>query len=244
MERKLCMCLNGVKPLRFWLTYCLRSASKHKKVRAECCDYLGKNKDRFEGFVSAFGVSFKAYVKGMKSEGEWGGDPEIRVMEELYDRPFQIYEVVGDGDSTNPRQIHFNDLPEKELEGVDPIRLSYHGSNHYNSVVPLEVFNQMDEKANFKPPERRTDFIIRKHRIKMIEESDREIARIKAESKAKEEEEKRKKSKEKKSKSTKGLETETEGEDDEKDGNASIESKKNEDRESITKNDKDAAKKA
>lgn len=169
----------------------------------------------------------------MRIEREWGGDPEIRAMEEIYDRPFEIYEVVGNGESTEQRQIHFNDLPEKELEGVEPIRLSYHGQNHYNSVVPLEVFKLMDENLEFTPPERRTGAVIRDHRLKLKEEGDKEVERIKAESKAKEEEERKQRKKKKKgrSKSSKP-EEETEGGAEEKDGKESIGSKV---RESITK---------
>lgn len=211
------------------------TASKHKKVRLECCEYLAKNKEQFKNFV-AYGITFKSYVKGMRSLGEWGGDPEIRAMEEVYDRPFVIYEVSQDGDSTEPRQIHFNDLPEKELEGVEPIRLSYHGLNHYNSVVPLEVFSQMDEEGNFTPPERRQTTVIRDHRKKLIDEGNAEIERIKAESKAKEEEAKKNKKAKKKGKSKSTIATEV-GSEEEKDGKESIESsKKPEDRESITKN--------
>lgn len=163
------------------------NANKHKKVRQECCDYLLKNKDRYEHFVMHYNVTFKQYVKGMRNFREWGGDPEIKAMEEIYDRPFEVYESVGDGDSTNPIQIHFGDLPEKDLEGVEPIRLSFHGSNHYNSVIPISLMEKMDSKGNFKPPAKQETSFIRDFRIQQIEEGEAEIARIREESKKKEE---------------------------------------------------------
>ena len=43
--------------------------------------------------------------------------------------------------------MHFRgELPEAELSGVAPIRISYHGNSHYNSLVPTIPH------AQFGPP--------------------------------------------------------------------------------------------
>jgi hypothetical protein len=60
-------------------------------------------------------------------------------LEELYDRPVIIFN--GDDFLTRgvlqPRGIHFlGELPTDAMRGVTPLRLSYHGGSHYNSVVP------------------------------------------------------------------------------------------------------------
>ena len=70
-----------------------------------------------------------------QGQGEWGGDPEIRVMEEIFDRPFELWDVERGADA--PANIHLEgSLPEDHR--VAPIRVSYHGKNHYNSVKPLQ----------------------------------------------------------------------------------------------------------
>ena len=61
-----------------------------------------------------------------------GGDPEIRVMEELFDRKIDVYDVDA---NIHPTKIHVEgSLPSLNKE---PIHISYHGKNHYNSVQPL-----------------------------------------------------------------------------------------------------------
>jgi hypothetical protein len=65
--------------------------------------------------------------------------PPARWPAELYDRPILIFnseDYIARG-SLEPRGIHFSgELPDEVLDHVTPIRLSYHGHSHYNSVVP------------------------------------------------------------------------------------------------------------
>ena len=57
-------------------------------------------------------------------------------MEELFDRPVEVYDS-----SKGPRKLKIHlegDLPD-DVAAVAPIRLSFHGKNHYNSVVPEDL---------------------------------------------------------------------------------------------------------
>mmetsp|Transcript_15040 Transcript_15040/g.17024 ORF Transcript_15040/g.17024 Transcript_15040/m.17024 type:complete len:584 (-) Transcript_15040:173-1924(-) len=184
---------------------------KHKLVRKECCNFILKNKPRFEMYCG----NVARYVRRMKKLGEWGDDPEIRAMEELYDRPMEMYQCRGNGSDTKPMQIHFvGDLPEKGLEDVEPIRLSYHGRCHYNSVVPLELISQMkNETLVWKAPVRRKEMVIYEHRQKMVQDAlDAEKKRVEEAKKKKEEEteENEEEKKEEGSDKKDGGETETE----------------------------------
>ena len=77
---------------------------KHKIVRAECCKYMLQNKARFKHWVVE---PIGKHVKKMKKQSEWGSEPEIRAMEELYDRPMEIYQCIGDGSNTKTMFFNF-----------------------------------------------------------------------------------------------------------------------------------------
>jgi hypothetical protein len=70
----------------------------------------------------------------------------LRILEEMYDRPISMYscDVVGFGgeehrDFSLPI-AHYNDVEEEKLcKDIEPLRLSFHGNNHYNAVVVLNA---------------------------------------------------------------------------------------------------------
>lgn len=61
-------------------------------------------------------------------DGIWGDDVEIQALSEIYNRPIEIYLY-----SVKPmRTFH-----EVSYNRNDPIKLSYHGKSHYNSVCSI-----------------------------------------------------------------------------------------------------------
>ena len=117
----------------------------HAMVRTMVCDFMLANGGEFAEVLGALVPGpngFARYVAQMRrpcyqGNGEWGGDPEIRVMEEIFDRPFELWDVER-GSGKGPANIHLEgSLPEDHR--VDPIRVSYHGKNHYNSVQNTDV---------------------------------------------------------------------------------------------------------
>lgn len=53
----------------------------------------------------------------------------------MLDRPFEIFSV--EHGAATPLSIHLEgSIPAHILKSVAPIRVSYHGRNHYNSLVP------------------------------------------------------------------------------------------------------------
>jgi hypothetical protein len=113
---------------------------RHPMVRTLVCDFMLANRGDFAEVLGALVPGpngFERYVASMRrpcfqGNGEWGGDPEIRVMEEIFDRPFELWDV--ERGAQGPANIHLEgSLPEDHR--VAPIRVSYHGKNHYNSVM-------------------------------------------------------------------------------------------------------------
>ena len=78
-------------------------------------------------------MGFDEYLALMERSGEWGDDPEISAMCELYDRPAEIYGYAPNSGARLLRTFH-----EARTGSRAPLRLSYYGGGHYDSIVPLD----------------------------------------------------------------------------------------------------------
>ncbi len=140
----------------------------YQTVKSKCLDYLELEKDFFGQFIEGGIEKFDDYVKMKKIDGVWGDDIEIQAMSEIYNRPIEIYSYSKVPIKTfheNPSQ---SVLYEREISNLPPIRLSYHGKAHYNSVFSLDpnVFKQ--SLINF-PAGVYEDKILEKVKLKQIQ---------------------------------------------------------------------------
>jgi hypothetical protein len=95
----------------------------HLTIRTHCMDYIEKNADYFRQYMTE---DISRYISRKRHETCHGNHIEIISIAEIYNRPIEVYEY-----STEPRNM-FQGVFKTDNE---PIRLSYHGKNHYNSVV-------------------------------------------------------------------------------------------------------------
>ncbi|KAK4472369.1 hypothetical protein MN116_003629 [Schistosoma mekongi] len=95
---------------------------KHDLVRSQVIDYMVKNKEHFSQYLTE---DFDHYVSRKRDASCYGNHVEIQAIAELYNRPVEIYHS-----SVEPINV-FHAEYSKEF----PIRLSYHGRVHYNSIV-------------------------------------------------------------------------------------------------------------
>ena len=74
---------------------------------------------------------FEEYVARKRLDGVWGDDIELQAIAEIYNRSIEIYAYRNEP----MRTFH-----EEQNKGgaLEPIRLSYHGGEHYNSIVMIE----------------------------------------------------------------------------------------------------------
>ncbi|XP_064399477.1 OTU domain-containing protein 5-B-like isoform X2 [Halichondria panicea] len=93
-------------------------------VRNHCMDYMMKNADYFSQFITE--EDFEHYVNRKRSDKCYGNNIEMQAMAEMYNRAIEVYQY-----STEPINIFFGVYKTDNA----PIRLSYHGRIHYNSVV-------------------------------------------------------------------------------------------------------------
>ncbi|CAH8460959.1 unnamed protein product [Heterobilharzia americana] len=95
---------------------------KHDIVRSQVIDYMVKNKEHFSQYLTE---DFDHYISRKRDTSCYGNHVEIQAIAELYNRPVEIYHG-----SVEPINV-FHAEYSKEF----PIRLSYHGRVHYNSIV-------------------------------------------------------------------------------------------------------------
>ena len=131
------------------------SEEKYDLLRQKCMDYLLIERDFFEQFVEGGKNGFDEYINMKRKNGVWGDDIELQALSEIYNRPIEIY-----SNSTKPLKTFHENKNEFKREGnekinndlndfVMPIRISYHGKNHYNSIVPnKENLNQWRKFRN------------------------------------------------------------------------------------------------
>lgn len=74
-----------------------------------------------------------------RRDGVWGDDPEVQALCEMYDRPAEIWAYDAQHGAQKLRTFHEASglTPSGALRA--PMRLSYYGGGHYDSLVPLEV---------------------------------------------------------------------------------------------------------
>jgi len=118
---------------------------RHDELRQRCVKHLSKHRSRFSLFISC---DFDEYLQRTSTPGVWGDDLEIRALEELTDRLICIYS--SESREVKPLKTDFDESPL--LPSVSPILLSYHGCNHYNSV--------MNEKQELPLSHRNTKVIL------------------------------------------------------------------------------------
>ncbi|KAL3290291.1 hypothetical protein HHI36_023636 [Cryptolaemus montrouzieri] len=95
----------------------------HFQVRQDCMNYIVKNRDYFEPYVTE---DFDKYIARKKQWNVHGNHLEIQAMSEMYNRTIEVYcyQIEPINIFGSPRLIN----------SYEPIRLSYHRMCHYNSI--------------------------------------------------------------------------------------------------------------
>jgi len=90
-----------------------------------------KNRDHFSQFVTE---DFDGYLARKREVDAHGNHVELQAISEIFARPIEIYEYSIDPINTfHPITPEANAGNHTTINA--PIRLSYHGTVHYNSVI-------------------------------------------------------------------------------------------------------------
>jgi len=105
------------------------SGNLHAEIRHQVCDYIEAMREEFENFVMMEEddedvADFDSYVQNMRQDAEWGGNVELVAASRLYRRNIVVFST----------EHAFTIEHGQEESGGPDMMLSYHGSEHYNSV--------------------------------------------------------------------------------------------------------------
>lgn len=98
----------------------------HEMIRKECMDYIVKEKEHFQHFISS--QSFEDYVERMRQDKTWGDHIELQAISEIYKARIEIFY-----NSEIPIVIYYSQGKPERI-----IRLYYRNLNHYDSIVETE----------------------------------------------------------------------------------------------------------
>ena len=99
----------------------------HQLVREKCMEYILAQKAYFQAFITDE-ETIEQYCHRKSTLGVWGDDVEIQALSEIYDRSIEIMAYSSESLRTFHEQQTSN-------SAVTSLKLSYHGQQHYNSVV-------------------------------------------------------------------------------------------------------------
>ena len=154
----------------------------HNIIREKCMDYLLIEREFFSQFVEGGDKEFDNYINMKRKFGVWGDDVELQAISELYNRPIEIYSGSDKPLKTFHENIKEYNLKEKNEQNnniiISPIRISYHGKEHYNSVIPTKFdFNiwrsYKDNMINKTPGEYEDEILIMKKKQKINKINDK-----------------------------------------------------------------------
>jgi hypothetical protein len=97
-------------------------ADMHDVARRLCMDHMEKERDHFSQYVTQ---DFDAYISRKRRDGTFGNHIEMQALSEIFSRPIEVY-------ARSEQPINTFQSSEGASSDVPPLRLSYHGRNHYN----------------------------------------------------------------------------------------------------------------
>lgn len=100
-------------------------ADMHDVARRLCMDHMEKERDHFSQYVTQ---DFDAYISRKRRDGTFGNHIEMQALSEIFSRPIEVY-------ARSEQPINTFQSSEGASSDVPPLRLSYHGRNHYNVLV-------------------------------------------------------------------------------------------------------------
>ena len=112
---------------------------QHARVRRACVDYMENEQAYFSNFVVGGHDTFAAYLNEMRQDGIWGDEPEIQAMCEMYDRPADVYVYDAEHGCRIVRRMHNVRVDGMDPETRRPLRLSFYGGGHYDSLVERDA---------------------------------------------------------------------------------------------------------
>jgi OTU domain-containing protein 5 len=105
-------------------------------------EYMLCEKEYFQPFIEGNMSDFMSYLEHKLQNGVWGDDPEIQAICEIYNRPAEIWCFDPVEGARKMRTFHEGGGGNQTSHRA-PMRLSYYGGGHYDSVYSLTNFQPL-----------------------------------------------------------------------------------------------------
>ena len=109
----------------------------HAMIRSACVDYMENEAAYFSNFVVGGHQTFAEYLSNMRQDGEWGDEPEIQAMCEMYDRPADVYVYDEEEGCRVVRRMH--NVRLKSNSGEVLVNCASFNSCNYRLIVILLI---------------------------------------------------------------------------------------------------------
>ncbi|CAK9863908.1 unnamed protein product [Sphagnum jensenii] len=107
------------------------------ELRNKVVDELIKRRDSTEWFIEG---DFDKYVKRMRQQHVWGGEPELLMLSHVLEMPITVY--MAEERSKGGGIIAIAEYGQEYSKGKKPVRVLYHGFGHYDALhLPNEQLN-------------------------------------------------------------------------------------------------------
>ena len=93
------------------------------ELMEEVIDHINGNKEEFAGHIEG-NLTIQERIKKLREKG-WGGEPEIRAISQLANRPVEIW---SPGDNGKPT------VRKPYVPAPGSLKLAYYPGNHYNAL--------------------------------------------------------------------------------------------------------------
>ena len=103
---------------------------------------MKQNGELYSQFIDDAHIDFNHYIKNMKKDGSWGGNPEITALSQVFECPIEVYRQ-----SENPEVF----VSENFSGDTNHIIRLYYANNHYSSVRPDEHGGQVFDFQALQP---------------------------------------------------------------------------------------------
>lgn len=103
---------------------------RHGEIRRQCYDHMERDRAFFASYIAE---DFDTYVKRNRKLNEWGDHVELFTLREMFNVNMNVY---AKNNVTGPKPLALDSLSGNN---IPTMRLSYHGKNHYNSIVDAKM---------------------------------------------------------------------------------------------------------
>lgn len=110
---------------------------KSKELRQEICDMMIQQRDFIEPFLPE--CDFESYVRAMRQDSAWGGEPELSIASLVLQFPIVVYGPQGGYGLVKIAEYDLSGRGTSSTAAAE-IAVLYSGGTHYDSLIDMAKY--------------------------------------------------------------------------------------------------------